>query len=171
MDRNQCEGLTTTLTAGPGGRTAAIPALLLTFAGPLEAAGGNYSGGADLEPSVAPIDEGDDVAAIDRLRVELDYDPRNVDIRPVLGFSNRKTRRFDDAPTFCQWAPRIESKHRGASKYLGELCCETGRSDKAMRQLEILDDRGTSCCKKYSQLKRPSIRTRSRRVIPDIMRA
>ncbi len=105
MDRNQCEGLTTTLTAGPGGRTAAIPALLLTFAGPLEAAGGNYSGGADLEPSVAPIDEGGDVAAIDRLHVELDCDPRSVDIRPVLGFSNRKTRRFDDAPTFCQWAP------------------------------------------------------------------
>ncbi len=143
-----------TCTAGPGGPTAAMLALLLTLAGPLVAAGGNYSGGVDLEPIVALIDTGDCEVAIARLHVEPDYDPDNADILSLPGFSDRKTRRFDDALAFYQWALRVEPKHRGANEYLDELYLETDQLDMALRQLEILDDLCTFSCKEYSQLKR-----------------
>ncbi len=143
-----------TCTAGPGGPTAAMRALLLTLAGPLVAAGGNYSGAVDLEPIVALIDTGDYEAAIARLHEELDYDPDNADIPSLPGFSYRKTRRFDDAMTFYRWALRVEPKHRGANEYLGELFLETDQLDKALRQLEILDELCTFSCKEYSQLER-----------------
>ncbi len=125
---------------------------MLVIAGPLHAAAGGYSGDADLKPILKLIDQGKYEAAIDRLHVELDYDPDNADILSLLGFSYRKTRRFDDALTFYQWALRVEPKHRGANQYLGELYLETNQFDKAMRQLEILDDLYTFGCKEYSQL-------------------
>ncbi len=139
--------------AGSGVPTAVILTLLFALAGPLFAASGNYSGNADLKPILELIDQGQYDAAIDRLHVELDYDPDNADILSLLGFSYRKTRRFDDALTFYQSALRVEPKHRGANEYLGELYLETNQLDKAMRQLEILDDLCTFNCKEYSQLK------------------
>lgn len=140
--------------AGTGGPIAAIPALLLALVGPLHAAADNYSVDADLEPVLELIDRGEYEAAIDRLHEELDYDPDNADILSLLGYSYRKTRRFDDALTFYQWALRVEPEHRGANEYLGELYLETDQLDKAMRQLEILDDLCLFNCKEYSQLKK-----------------
>lgn len=139
--------------ARPGGATAVIVTLVLVTVGPLHAAAGGYSGSADLKPILKLIDQGEYDAAIDRLHVELDYDPDNADILSLLGFGYRKTRKFDDALTFYQWALRVEPEHRGANEYLGELYLETNRLDKAMRQLEILDDLCTFSCKEYSQLK------------------
>ena len=131
-----------------------LAALALTFGGGVLAAGGNYSSNVDLQPIVELIDAGDFDAAIDRLHDALDDDPDNPDIMSLLGFSYRKTRNYEDALTFYQWALRAEPEHRGANEYLGELYLETDQFDKAMQQLEILDDLCTFNCKEYSTLKK-----------------
>jgi len=118
------------------------------------AASGNYSSNVDLKPILNLIEAGKYESAIDRLHNELDVDPDNPDILSLLGFSYRKTRQFEDALTFYQWALKVEPKHRGANEYLGELYLETNQLDKAMRQLEILDGLCTFNCKEYSSLKK-----------------
>ncbi len=118
-----------------------------------QAASGNYSSDVDLRPILALIDEGKYESAIERLHDELDLDPDNPDILSLLGFSYRKTRQFEDAFTFYQWALRAQPEHRGANEYLGELYLETNQLEKAMQQLEILDDLCTFRCKEYTKLK------------------
>ncbi|MCG8419108.1 MAG: tetratricopeptide repeat protein [Proteobacteria bacterium] len=125
----------------------------LSFACSGLAAGGNYSSDVDLGPIMEMIEAGNYESAIDELHVELDYDPDNPDILSLLGFSYRKTRQFEDALTFYQWALKVEPEHRGANEYLGELYLETNQLEKAVEQLEILDNICSFGCKEYSTLK------------------
>ena len=129
-------------------------AALLSFSCGAFAAGGNYSSDVDLDPIIKLIDQGDFNAAIDQLHDALDVHPDNADIMSLLGYSYRKTRQFADALTFYEWALRADPKHRGANEYLGELYLETNRLDKAVEQLQILDDLCSFNCKEYSQLKK-----------------
>lgn len=117
------------------------------------ATGANYSSDVDLAPIIELIEKGDYQQAIDRLHDQLDVDPDNADIMSLLGYSYRKTRNFEDALTFYQWALKAEPDHRGANEYLGELYLDTNQLDKAMKQLEILDDLCTFDCKEYTTLK------------------
>jgi tetratricopeptide (TPR) repeat protein len=133
--------------------TSALAAMFL-FSGASLAAGGNYSSRTDLKPILQLIEDGNYQTAIDKLHDQLDQDPDNADIMSLLGFSYRKTERYEDALTFYQWALRAEPEHRGANEYLGELYLETNQFDKAMQQLEILDDLCTFNCKEYSTLKK-----------------
>ncbi len=132
---------------------ACICGILLSFSGAVAAAGGNYSSDADLGPIMKLIEDGRYQSAIDRLHDELDYDPDNADILSLLGFSYRKTRQFEDALTFYEWALKVEPEHRGANEYLGELYLETNQLEKAVRQLEILDSICSLGCKEYTKLK------------------
>jgi len=129
-------------------------ALAMVFSGTSYAAGGNYSSDFDFGPVMKLIDAGNYDKAIDRLHNALDEDPDNADIMSLLGYSYRKTQKYEDALTFYQWALRAEPEHRGANEYLGELYLETNQFDKAMRQLEILDNLCTFNCKEYSTLKK-----------------
>ncbi len=133
---------------------AVLLGLALSFGGAVSAAGGNYASDADLEPILEMIEAGRFQSAIDRLHDELDLDPDNPDILSLLGFSYRKTRQFEDALTFYQWALKVEPEHRGANEYLGELYLETNQFEKAVRQLEILDSICSFGCKEYSKLKK-----------------
>lgn len=117
------------------------------------AAGGNYSSDVDLDPILELIEKEDYAGAIDALYLELDLDPDNPDILSLLGFSYRKTGKFEDALTYYQWALRSEPEHKGANEYLGELYLETNQFDKAVQQLEILDDLCGLRCKEYTKLK------------------
>lgn len=126
---------------------------MLLFSGVGQAAGGNYSSNTDLKPVLELIEAGKFESAIDQLHDQLDQDPDNADIMSLLGFSYRKTRQYEDALTFYQWALRAEPEHRGANEYLGELYLETNQFDKAMQQLEILDSLCTFNCKEYTTLK------------------
>ncbi len=137
----------------PGSHLVALCALFLVFSGSVYGDAGNYSSNADLKPILKLIDAGEFQAAIDRLHDELDLDPDNPDILSLLGFSYRKTRQFEDALTFYQWALKVEPEHKGANEYLGELYLETNQLDKAVRQLEILDSICTFSCKEYTKLK------------------
>ena len=126
---------------------------LLIFSAAGYTAGGNYSSNSDLKPILKLIDRGDYHSAIDMLHDELDVDPDNADIMSLLGFSYRKTQNYEDALTFYEWALKAEPDHRGANEYLGELYLETNQFDKAIEQLQILDNICTTDCKEYSKLK------------------
>ena len=132
---------------------AFLIALLLAFSSTGYAAGGNYSSDADLKPIVELIEQGDYESAINMLHDELDVDPDNADIMTLLGFSYRKTQNYEDALTFYEWALKAEPRHKGANEYLGELYLETNQLDKAVEQLEILDNLCTVDCKEYTTLK------------------
>ena len=131
---------------------AVFLALSLVFSGAGFAAGGNYSSNTDLKPIIALIEEGNFESAIDMLHDELDLDPDNPDIMTLLGYSYRKTKNYEDALTFYEWALKAEPEHRGANEYLGELYLETNQLHKAVQQLEILDNL-CSDCKEYTTLK------------------
>jgi hypothetical protein len=45
------------------------------------------------------------------------------------------------------------TRSQGANEYLGELYLETNQFDKAVEQLQILDNLCRTNCKEYSQLK------------------
>ena len=131
----------------------ALMALLLGMSAPGYADSGNYSSDTDLRPILKLIESGKYESAIDQLHDELDYDPDNPDIMSLLGFSYRKTRNFEDAQTFYEWALKVEPDHKGANEYLGELYLETNQLDKAVEQLQILDNICSHNCKEYSNLK------------------
>ena len=131
---------------------AALASMLL-FSTASQAAGGNYSSNTDLKPILKLIESGNYSTAIDRLHDQLDQDPDNADIMSLLGFSYRKTQQYEDALSLYQWALRAEPEHRGANEYRGELYLETNQFDKAMQQLEILDNLCTFNCKEYTTLK------------------
>ena len=133
--------------------TSTLLTLVLTFSGSAQAASGNYSSDADLGPIIEMIEKEDYETAINALFDELDLDPDNPDILSLLGFSYRKIRQYEDAMTFYQWALKAEPKHRGANEYLGELYLETNQYDKAVQQLEILDNLCSFGCKEYKTLK------------------
>jgi len=128
--------------------------LLLVFSSASYAAGGNYSSDVDLEPIIELIGQGNYESAINMLHDELDVDPDNPDIMTLLGFSYRKTQNNEDALTFYEWALKAEPKHRGANEYLGELYLETNQLDKAVEQLEVLDNLCRGNCKEYTTLKK-----------------
>jgi tetratricopeptide (TPR) repeat protein len=135
-------------------KLAIIAFALSTFSTVGHAAGGNYSSNTDLRPIVKLIEQGNYHSAIDQLHDQLDADPDNADIMSLLGFSYRKTRNYEDALTFYEWALRAEPDHRGANEYLGELYLETNQIDKAVQQLQKLDDICRNNCKEYSTLKK-----------------
>jgi len=126
---------------------------LLAFSGAGFSAGGNYSSDVDLEPIMDLIAQGKYDKAIDMLHDVLDIDPDNPDVMSLLGYSYRKTQNYEDALTFYEWALRAEPDHRGANEYLGELYLETNQFDKAVEQLQILDNICRTNCKEYSKLK------------------
>jgi len=126
---------------------------LMVFATAGYAAGGNYSSDVNFDPIIKLLDQGEFETAINQLHDFLDLDPDNPDIMAMLGYSYRKTRNYEDAQTFYEWALRVEPEHVGANEYLGELYLETNRLDKAVEQLQILDNICRTNCKEYSKLK------------------
>jgi Flp pilus assembly protein TadD len=91
--------------------------------------------------------------AIELLKVEAANDPKNADVQNLLGYSNRKLKRYDLALSYYQKALELEPKHRGANNYLGHLYLETDKLEKAQERLAVLDKTCTFGCDEYSELK------------------
>lgn len=70
----------------------------------------------------------------------------------LLGYSNRKLKRYDLALAYYQKALELQPKHRGANNYVGHLYLETGRLEQARERLAVLDQACTFGCKEYSDL-------------------
>ena len=128
--------------------------IISVMSGNAIAAGGSYSSDFDVRPIMKMLEQKRYLDAIDELHYELDNDPDNADILSLLGFSYRKTRNYDDAMTFYEWALNTKPNHLGANEYLGELYLDTDRLDKAEKQLKILSKICSSDCKEYDTLKK-----------------
>ena len=77
-------------------------------------------------------------------------DSRNPDILNYLGFTLRKTGKFEQAEKYYLQGLKIKPDHNGINEYLGELYIQTNRIDKAKERLAVLKN----CkCEEYDELK------------------
>lgn len=137
-----------------------IGVVVFAFAGALSAA--DYSAPAKPAKAVETsgigaarqaIDKWEYEKAIALLKTEAAKDPNNADVQNLLGYSNRKLKRYDLALSYYQKALALQPEHRGANNYLGHLYLETGKLEKAQERLAVLDQACTFGCEEYSELK------------------
>lgn len=129
--------------------TVALPSGVLAMSSP-----------ADLGPPVPGLAEAKDLIdkdgyqdAIPHLEKALKSAPTNADVLNLLGFTHRKTGKFDAAEDYYRKALGINSDHLGALNYLGQLYIETGRLEEAKKMLARLDKACFFGCKEYDVLK------------------
>ncbi len=106
-----------------------------------------------LEVAEKEIKAGNYHRAIELLQMTVASDSQNADAWNLLGFSQRKLKRFDQAFSAYQKALAIDPEHRGANEYLGELYLQTGRLAKAKERLKKLDDVCFFGCEEFDDLK------------------
>lgn len=107
----------------------------------------------DFDSGKAAADSGDYAVAIVSLDKAVEADSNNADAYNLLGFSHRKLGNVEMAFENYNQALAINSKHRGANEYIGELYLELDQLDKAEEHLDRL---GRSCffaCGEYKDLK------------------
>ena len=88
--------------------------------------------------------------ALDKLKEAYKTDRNNPDILNYLGFTLRKTGKFDEAEKYYLAGLKIKPDHNGINEYLGELYVKTGRMGLAKERLEILKNCN---CEEYNELK------------------
>lgn len=102
------------------------------------------------------IDAKDYKAAVGHLTKAIQEEPKNADAHSMLGYSYRKLGTFDKSMEHYQTALKIDSNHRSAHEYLGELYLEMNQPDNAEKQLAALKK---ACpmfgrCEEYDDLKK-----------------
>ena len=103
--------------------------------------------------AVAKIEAGDYEAAIALLQSVANKDPDNADAFNYLGYANRKLQRYPVALEHYRRALELDSSHRGAHEYIGELFLETGDLAQAEVHLAALDRICFFGCEEYDELK------------------
>lgn len=103
--------------------------------------------------AVDQIRAGDYEAAIPLLESVTRKDPDNADAFNYLGYANRKLQRYPVALEHYQRALALDSRHRGAHEYIGELYLETGDLARAEEHLAALDRICFFGCDEYDELK------------------
>ncbi len=102
---------------------------------------------------VNKVKQKDYQGAIDLLNQVVFRDPKNADAWNYIGFSDRMLGRYDESLAAYEKALAIEPDHIGANEYLGELYVQTGKIDKARKQLAMLDKLCGENCDEYKELK------------------
>lgn len=102
------------------------------------------------------IEAKDYKAAVAHLTKAIQEEPKNADAQSMLGYSYRKLGTFDKSMEHYQTALKIDSNHRSAHEYLGELYLEMNQPDNAEKQLAALKK---ACpmfgrCEEYDDLKK-----------------
>jgi len=92
--------------------------------------------------------------AIEKLQKVVQKEPGKADAWNWLGYSQRKTGKYDDALKSYTRALEIDAKHKGANEYLGELYLMTDNLPKAEGQLKVLIDLCPSGCSERSDLEK-----------------
>ena len=95
-------------------------------------------------------------AAVGHLTKAVQEEPKNADAHSMLGYSHRKLGTFDKSMDHYQTALKIDSGHRSAHEYLGELYLDMNQPDNADKQLAALKK---ACpffgkCEEYEDLKK-----------------
>ncbi len=88
--------------------------------------------------------------ALEKLRDAYKADRNNPDILNYLGFTLRKTGKFEEAEKYYLAGLKIKPDHNGINEYLGELYVKTGRMNLAKERLTILENCN---CEEYGELK------------------
>lgn len=102
------------------------------------------------------IEAKDYKAAVGYLTKAVQEEPKNADAHSMLGYSYRKVGTFDKSMEHYQAALKIDSGHRSAQEYLGELYLDMNQPDHAEKQLASLKK---ACpffgkCEEYEDLKK-----------------
>ena len=84
------------------------------------------------------IEAKDYKAAVGHLTKAVQEEPKNADAHSMLGYSYRKNGTFDKSMEHYQTALKIDSGHRSAHEYLGELYLDMNQPDSAEKQLATL---------------------------------
>ena len=92
--------------------------------------------------------------AIELLEEELISSPLNADVWNLIGFSARNIGDFDKAMNAYNKALTIDSKHKGALEYKGELFLKLGDLKNAEKLLEKLNNLCNFNCKERDTLKK-----------------
>jgi Flp pilus assembly protein TadD len=102
------------------------------------------------------IDAKDYKAAVGHLTKAVQEEPKNADAHNMLGYSYRKTGVLDKSMEHYQTALKLDSNHRSAHEYLGELYLDMNQIDNAEKQLASLKK---ACpffgrCEEYDDLRK-----------------
>ena len=102
------------------------------------------------------IDAKDFKSAVGHLTKAVQEIPNDADAQSMLGYSYRKLGTFDKSMEHYQAALKIDSSHRYAHEYLGELYLDMNQPDNADKQLVALKK---ACpmfgkCEEYEDLKK-----------------
>ena len=84
------------------------------------------------------IEAKDYKTAVGHLTKAVQELPKNADAHSMLGYSYRKLSTFDKSMEHYQTALKIDSDHRSAHEYLGELYLDLNQPDNAEKQLAAL---------------------------------
>jgi Flp pilus assembly protein TadD len=76
--------------------------------------------------------------AAGHLTKAVQEEPNNADAHSMLGYSYRKSGVFDKSMEHYQRALKIDSDHRSAHEYLGELYLDMNQVENAEKQLAAL---------------------------------
>jgi Tfp pilus assembly protein PilF len=111
---------------------------------------------ANIAAARKSIEAKDFKAAVGQLTKAVQEEPKNADAHSMLGYSYRKLGTFDKSMEHYQTALKIDSSHRSAHEYLGELYLEMDQPDSAEKQLAALKK---ACpffgkCEEYEDLKK-----------------
>jgi Flp pilus assembly protein TadD len=101
------------------------------------------------------IEAKDFKAAVGHLTKAVQEEPKNADAHSMLGYSYRKLGTFEKSMEHYQTALKIDSNHRYAHEYLGELYLDMNQPANAEKQLAALKK---ACpffgkCEEYDDLK------------------
>jgi Flp pilus assembly protein TadD len=101
------------------------------------------------------IEAKDFKAAVGHLNKAVQENPKDADAQSMLGFAYRKLGTFDKSMEHYQTALKLDSNHRSAREYLGELYLEMNQPANAEKELATLKK---SCpmfgkCEEYDDLK------------------
>ena len=88
--------------------------------------------------------------ALEKLRMAYKSNRNNPDILNYLGFTLRKTGKFEEAEKHYLAGLKINPNHNGINEYLGELYVNTGRMELAKERLAVLKNCN---CEEYGELK------------------
>jgi len=111
---------------------------------------------ANIAAARKAIEAKDFKSAVGHLTKAVQEEPKNADAHSMLGYSYRKLGTFDKSMDHYQTALKIDSGHRSAHEYLGELYLDMNQPDNADKQLAALKK---ACpffgkCEEYDDLKK-----------------
>jgi tetratricopeptide (TPR) repeat protein len=94
-------------------------------------------------------------SAVDYLTKAVQEEPKNANAHSMLGYSYRKLGFFDKSMEHYHAALRIDTTHRSAHEYLGELYLDMNQPGNAEKQLVVLKKvcPFVGRCEEYDDLK------------------